>query len=65
LGIRIRKVLVSQKIGKSGCRSPHILNTPNLVRRIGALSATENASDSTRLVSLGKMMPSSHSRAVA
>ena len=43
----------------------HILNTPNRVSGIGALSAAENASASTRRVSLGAMMPSSHSRAVA
>ena len=43
----------------------HILNTPNLVSGTGALSAAENASASTRRVSLGAMMPSSHSRAVA
>jgi hypothetical protein len=43
----------------------HILNTPNFVSGIGALSAAENASASTRRVSCGAMMPSSHSRAVA
>ena len=43
----------------------HILKTPNLVCGIGAFSAAENASASTRRVSLGRMMPSSHSRAVA
>lgn len=46
-------------------RPPHILNTPNLVSPTGALSAAENASASTRRVSDGAMMPSSHSRAVA
>jgi hypothetical protein len=44
---------------------PHILNTPHLVSSTGALSAALNASASTRRVSLGAMMPSSHSRAVA
>src|SRR6185437_12511808 len=43
----------------------YILNTPNLVSGTGALSAAENASASTRRVSLGAMMPSSHSRALA
>ena len=43
----------------------YILNTPNLVSGIGAFSAAESASASTRRVSLGRMMPSSHSRAVA
>jgi len=44
---------------------PHILNTPNFVSGTGALSAALNASASTRRVSAGAMMPSSHSRAVA
>ena len=44
---------------------PHILNTPNLVSGIGAFSAAEKHSASTRRVSAGVMMPSSHSRAVA
>ena len=43
----------------------YILNTPNLVRGIGAFSAADNASASTRRVSEGAMMPSSHNRAVA
>jgi len=43
----------------------YIRNTPKCVRRIGALSAAENASASTRRVSAGAMMPSSHRRAVA
>ena len=46
-------------------RGPHIRNTPNRVPRTGALSAAENAKASTRRVSEGAMMPSSHSRAVA
>jgi hypothetical protein len=45
--------------------APHIRNTPNRVAGTGALSAAENASASTRRVSPGVMMPSSHSRAVA
>jgi hypothetical protein len=48
-----------------GNSPPHILNTPNLVASTGALSAALNASASTRRVSDGAMMPSSHSRAVA
>jgi hypothetical protein len=48
-----------------GLTGRHILNTPNLVSGIGALSAAEKASASTRRVSVGAMMPSSHSRAVA
>ena len=43
----------------------HILNTPNFVAGTGAFSAAENASASTRRVSLGRMIPSSHNRAVA
>ena len=44
----------------------YILNTPNRVRSsIGALSDADNPSPSTRRVSAGSMMPSSHSRAVA
>src|ERR1035437_8157294 len=46
-------------------RHRYILNTPNFVSGTGALSAAENASASTRRVSPGAMMPSSHSRAVA
>ena len=45
--------------------TPHILNTPNFVLSTGALSAAEKAKAKTRRVSLGAMMPSSHSRAVA
>lgn len=45
--------------------APHIRNTPNRVSGIGALRAAEKASASTRRVSCGVMMPSSHSRAVA
>ncbi len=43
----------------------YILNTPNLVSGIGALREAASASDNTRRVSDGRMMPSSHSRAVA
>jgi hypothetical protein len=43
----------------------HILNTPKFVRGIGAFSVADNARASTRRDSLGAMMPSSHSRAVA
>ena len=43
----------------------YIRNTPNFVSSTGALSAADKASASTRRVSLGRMMPSSHSRAVA
>ena len=49
----------------SGRRFPYILNTPNFVSGTGAFSAAEKASASTRRVSEGRMMPSSHSRAVA
>ena len=44
---------------------PHILNTPNFVSGTGALRAALKAKASTRRVSPGAMMPSSHSRAVA
>ena len=47
------------------CKTFHILNTPNFVSGIGALSAAEKHNASTRRVSDGAMMPSSHSRAVA
>ena len=43
----------------------HILKTPNLVSGTGALREAASASDSTRRVSEGWMMPSSQSRAVA
>jgi hypothetical protein len=43
----------------------YIRNTPNLVSGMGALRQAESARDSTRRVSAGAMMPSSHSRAVA
>ena len=43
----------------------HILNTRTSSSPIGAFRSGENASASTRRVSLGAMMPSSHSRAVA
>ena len=42
----------------------HIRKTPNVVSGIGALSAAARPSASTRRVSSGSMMPSSHSRAV-
>ena len=45
--------------------SPHILNTPNLISGIGALSAADRDSATTRRVSRGAMMPSSQMRAVA
>jgi transposase len=44
---------------------PYIRNTPNLISGIGALRAAESASATTRRVSAGAMMPSSHRRAVA
>ena len=43
----------------------HIRNTPNFVGSIGAFSAAERDRPSTRRVSAGSMIPSSHSRAVA
>ena len=42
----------------------YIRKTPNVVSGIGALSAAARPSASTRRVSSGSMMPSSHSRAV-
>ena len=42
----------------------YILNTPNVVSGIGALRAAEIPRASTRRVSSGSMIPSSHSRAV-
>ena len=46
-------------------RHHHIRNTPNFVGSIGAFSAAERERPSTRRVSAGSMIPSSHSRAVA
>jgi hypothetical protein len=43
----------------------YILNTPNRASSMGALRQTEGASDSTRRVSEGRMMPSPQSLAVA
>src|SRR5690606_4507706 len=43
----------------------YMRNTPNLAGSIGALRDAETARPSTRRVSAGSMMPSSHSRAVA
>ena len=45
------------------CLRSHILNTPNFVSGIGALSAAERLSASTSRDLAGSMMPSSHSRA--
>ncbi len=44
-------------------RFSHILNTPNFVSGMGALSAADSDSASTSRVRAGSMMPSSHSRA--
>ena len=43
----------------------HILNTPKRVGGMGAFNAADSARPSTRRVSAGSMMPSSHNRAVA
>ena len=43
----------------------HIRKIPKDVSAIGAFSAADKARDSTRRLSIGVMMPSSHSRAVA
>ena len=43
----------------------YIRNTPKRVGSIGAFNAADSARPSTRRVSAGSMMPSSHSRAVA
>jgi hypothetical protein len=43
----------------------YILNTPNRMSGIGALRVAERARATTRRVSAGAMMPSSHRRAVA
>lgn len=43
----------------------YIRNTPNRVSGMGAFSVAAKAKASTRRVSAGAMMPSSHSRAVA
>lgn len=44
---------------------PHIRNTPKRVGSIGAFNAADSPSPSTRRVSAGSMMPSSHKRALA
>ena len=64
---RRRAIGEKLKTIKQGQRNQanHIRNTPNFVFGIGAFSATEKHSASTRRVSEGAMMPSSHSRAVA
>ena len=43
----------------------YILNTPKRVSFMGAFNAADRPSPSTRRVSAGSMMPSSHSRALA
>ena len=43
----------------------HIRNTPKRVASIGAFKAADNPRPSTRRVSAGSMMPSSHRRALA
>ncbi len=43
----------------------HIRNTPKRVGSIGAFNAADSPSPSTRRVSAGSMMPSSHRRALA
>ena len=47
------------------CFAIYILNKPNLVSGIGALSAADNPSASTVRVSAGSITPSSHKRALA
>ena len=49
---------------RATCPHPHILNTPNFVSWIGAFSVAANAKASTRRVSDGKIIPSSHRRAL-
>src|SRR5262249_56137154 len=60
-----RRILAVQPVTAAARIAIYILNTPNRVGGIGALSAAEKASASTRRVSAGAMMPSSQIRAVA
>jgi hypothetical protein len=60
---RVRRTRIEER--SSLYRRSYILNTPHLVLPTRAFSAAENASASTRRVSCGVMIPSSHSRAVA
>ena len=51
--------------GGLGHGAGHMRNTPKRVSRAGALRLADKARASTRRVSAGSMMPSSHSRALA
>lgn len=54
------------RFGKAGTQHlHHIRNTPKRVASIGAFKAADNPRPSTRRVSAGSMMPSSHKRALA
>jgi len=53
------------KIGRQTCDAAYILKTPKRVSATGALRQAAKARPSTSRVSAGRMMPSSHSRAVA
>src|SRR6185369_11521403 len=59
----LRRRLVDRHLRKG--RGSYIRNTPNFVSGIGAWSAASRPMSSTRRVSSGSMIPSSHSRAVA
>ncbi len=61
-------VIQAEVFGKGAKRvggGLYIRKTPNLVSSMGAFSAADNARPSTRRVSAGAMMPSSHNLAVA
>ena len=56
----------SCRFGEAGApHLHHIRNTPKRVASIGAFKAADNPRPSTRRVSAGSMMPSSHRRALA
>ena len=69
MGARIGLVLeLALQLPFDGCAvfgHGYILNTPNFVSSIGALSEAEIARPSSRRVSAGSTTPSSHSRALA
>src|SRR5215210_517257 len=61
---RVGRRLVDRRLDALAAEPPHIRKTPKVVSGIGALSAAEIPSASTRRVSSGSMTPSSHSRVV-
>ncbi|UUP18973.1 hypothetical protein NTH_03459 [Nitratireductor thuwali] len=60
----LRSMIKACRLEIVGRCGPHILNTPNRVSSMGALSAAERDRPSTSRVFAGSMMPSSHRRAL-